>query len=384
MFSGPSVERLHICDEGASGLGTPRRIAHGFWKDLPSLRELSVRLFHVPLNKLTAPNLTHLALEEVGANWQIKIENILGALRGCPLLETFFLSSFGVCGGPTRDHSPVSLPHLRDIEVGGDEVHSGLTTYLLFPQNVAVGFRLQSRYDVLYSGPLANMVATDHALGRIDIRCITLAIGSTDPLDDIGLLVRFEGLCGSLEITYALDIDATVRDVFFGSSGMLFSKHASHMENVRELHIVGNVFGGGQGLHHVHAAMPNLVSVSFFSYEGPQAFTLLTPTDPSLPPFPHLERIMILGPEQGLREMVKTRSDYGVPLKTLVIGRGSGQSEYDYEEDRAALGEFVDDLRIGCPTKIVEWGTENEVLNIWSTTEIPGPVSLNRKPKELG
>ena len=37
----------------------------------------------------------------------------------------------------------------------------------------------------------------------------------------------------------------------------------------------------------------------------------------------------------------------------------------------------MDDLRIGCPTEIVEWGTENEIFNVWSTVEAPDSVSAN-------
>ena len=41
------------------------------------------------------------------------------------------------------------------------------------------------------------------------------------------------------------------------------------------------------------------------------------------------------------------------------------------------LGEFVYDLQVGCPTEIVEWGTENEIFNVWSTVEAPDSVSAN-------
>ena len=41
------------------------------------------------------------------------------------------------------------------------------------------------------------------------------------------------------------------------------------------------------------------------------------------------------------------------------------------------LGEFVGDLCIGCPTEIVEWGAESEILDAWSTIKDLGPVSSN-------
>ena len=77
--------------------------------------------------------------------------------------------------------------------------------------------------------------------------------------------------------------------------------------------------------------------------------------------------------------MAKARRDCGIPLKTLVVGRGSGRSEYDQLDDYTKLGEFVDDLRIGCPTEISQWGIGNAVLNIWPTAETPSPVSPNGK-----
>ena len=74
-------------------------------------------------------------------------------------------------------------------------------------------------------------------------------------------------------------------------------------------------------------------------------------------------------------EATKGRRDYGVPLKTLVVGRGPRRFEYEHLEDYTVLGELVGDLRIGCSTEVLEWGTENEILNIWSTAEFPDPVS---------
>ena len=72
---------------------------------------------------------------------------------------------------------------------------------------------------------------------------------------------------------------------------------------------------------------------------------------------------------------MKARRDYGVPIKTLVVGRGSGGFEYDHLEDYTALEEFVDDLRIGCPTEVLGWGSENEILNFWSAIPSACPVS---------
>jgi len=59
-----------------------------------------------------------------------------------------------------------------------------------------------------------------------------------------------------------------------------------------------------------------------------------------------------------------TEYNLGGALKTLAVGRGAGGFEYDYSDDCAELGEFVDNLRIGYPTEILEWGTGNEILNL--------------------
>jgi len=120
--------------------------------------------------------------------------------------------------------------------------------------------------------------------------------------------------------------------------------------------------------------MPNFVSISF-RCEGHNLLGLLAPINSSLPPFPYLERIVILGQESKLREIAKARKDCGIPLKTIIVGRGPSGFEYDCLEDYTELGQLVDDLRIGCPTEMLEWGIENEILNILSASNAPGPVS---------
>lgn len=109
--------------------------------------------------------------------------------------------------------------------------------------------------------------------------------------------------------------------------------------------------------------------------------------------------------------MAKMRRDHGIPLKTLVVGRPPGGIEhvlecstavdelkdnhpedytalkelkYYHPEDYTGLGEFVEDLRVGCPAKILGWGTENDIFNVWSTVGTPGPVSPNVKSVLLG
>ena len=100
--------------------------------------------------------------------------------------------------------------------------------------------------------------------------------------------------------------------------------------------------------------MPNIVSVSFFHYSGPHISEVVAQTSSLSLPFPHLERVMVLGSELELEEMARRGRDLAVPLKTLVIGEGHGSSEYSHLEDYGVLGGLVDDIRIGCPTKILD------------------------------
>jgi len=375
--SGPSVERLHIhCDGGRR---PKKQAAHEVLQDLPSLRQLYVSLYSIPVDRLVAPNLVHLALDETGCSRAITVPSILGALRNSPRLETLFISNSSVDPRPTRHHSPVSLPYLHSIELGSCEVRSDLVVHLQLPPNIAVGFRMLPVADVASVRgirgdiPLAVVANMQHVLGRIDIRCITLAV---PPYPQVvpDLLVRFEGLQASLEITTQADTYTELPDVFFGPRGILFS-HSPRINNARELLIIGCPFIGNQVLDHINLAMPNIVSISFFHCKAPQVLVLPPQTNPSSPPFLHLERIMVLGPELWLGGMVKARRDCGVPIKTLIVGRGSGGFKYNHMEDYTALEEFVDDLRVGCPTEIFDWGSENEILNVWSAIRKPGPVS---------
>ena len=387
-FSRRSLERLYICSKKVHEWENQGQTTRELWQDLPSLRKLFIRRYPTQIEKLSAPNLAHLALEQTKYGRCPTVQSILDMLRGCPLLETLLITYSEVHQDPTVDHPPVSLPHLRTIELGGEELFSGLTTHLQFPQNAAVGFRMTCWFSEWVDLPLAVEATMQHVLRRIDIRHITLLVASAGPHGGARLLICFEGLSGSLEITSCSSgTNAQIRDVFFGPRGVLFSQ-SPHIEGVKEIHIVGCFFEGDQEAHHIHKAMPNLVSVSFFRCQGSHMFGLLTATNALSPAFPHLERVMVLGSESGLREMAKARRDYGVPLKTLVVGRGPGRSEDDHLEDYTALGKLVGDLHIDCPTEVLEWGTGNEILNVWceilnvwSGTEGYGPVSpSNGKP----
>lgn len=214
------------------------------------------------------------------------------------------------------------------------------------------------------------LASLQHILRRTDIRCITLATpGCYYPLSHI----RFEGLCGSLEITTWGEYNhIQLQDILFGPDGVLFS-HSPRIENVTELHIVGCSFYSGQELDHISKAMPNLASISLFHCD--RTSLLLAPHNPSSPPFPRLERAMVLRLELRLEEMARARRDLGVPLKTLIVGRGPWGSGYNsLGPDYTVIAGLVEDLRIGCPVEILEWGTRNEIHNIWSTIKGSEPL----------
>ena len=383
VYSRPSVERLRIYFETIRGWRNDEQSVHEIWQDLPSLRELFVHRYSIPIDQLNAPNLAHLALEHTGYGREVTVQSILDTLRGCPLLETLLITHSCVSQDPIYDYSPVCLPMLRSIELGSYEVRCGLILYLQFPPDVKVGFRAMLLKDIYGDVPLVVMAPVQHVLGRIDIRCITLA---ASPHHEGGakLLVRFEGLGGSLEIsTCGVYTRTEPQNVLFDPRGVLFS-HSPRIENVRELHLIGCSFKDGQGFYHLNAAMPELVSISFFRCKGSNLLGLLARANPSSPPFPQLENITVLGSESGLRRIAKIRRDRGVPLKTVVVGRGPMRSEYNYLEDYAELGELVGDLRVGCPTEILKWGTGNEISDVWSGSEVPGPVSPNLSLMALG
>ena len=370
------MEQLHIYSERIVGWTAEEETVHDVWQDLPSLRELFVCRYSIPIEKLTAPNLIHLALEHTGSNRNVTIQLVLDMLCGCPLLETLLIIHSSIWRGATHDHSAIRLPNLRSLELGPYEVHCGLTTYLQFPPNVAVGLREMTLPDIHGGAPPGVVATIQHVLRRIDPRYTTLAV---PPRSKPGseLLIRFDGLEGSLEMTTRGVFPGGVQNVLFSPKGVLFSSSLP-IEDVRELHIVGCSFDDSQGFHHIYTAMPNLISISFFHCKGHNLLGLLSPTEYPSPPFPHLEHIMILGPESGLRDIARRRKDCSVPLRTLVIGRGPREFEYNHLDDYAELRELVDDLHIGCPTEILEWETRNEILDIWSAIGVPGPVSPNK------
>ena len=386
--SGPSMERLHISPKEHID---KRQAGRVIWQNFPSLRELLIRKFRIPNGWSSSPNLIHLALEDTWSYQKVTVQSILDVLCGCPLLETLLLVDSGSYLNPTHDTSPVSLPNLRSIELGSFEVRCGLTVCLRFPRNAAVGFRGLTTVDVCQGISPIVMAAMLHVLGKFNIRRITfLTPKFRSHQRKVALLIRFEGLRGSLEIT--ANFNRRSPESYLN---VLLSPSLP-IESTRELHMICWFFDSPErspddrAWSRINATMPNLVSISFSRCMGPYVFGPLTPTDPSSPPFPHLERVMVLGDGKGLREMAKARKDYGVPLKTVVVGRKprglahsirdgfAGSETYmgDHPEDCAGVGEFVDDLCVGCPTEAVEWGAGNEIMNVYSSVGAPA-VSPN-------
>ena len=381
-FSRPSVERLHISvtRSEVSDWELPERPMDGVWQDFSSLRELFIFRYRIPIQELTAPNLTHLALEDVFRNREDNaVQSILALLRRCPLLETLLLNHQGsLLQDASPDYTPVRLPYLHTIEMGRYEVLSGLVTYLDFTQNVAAGLRMMLQRDVCDDAPPVVVATIQHVLRRVDIRCITIATSPPFELDK-GFFTRFEGLQGSLEITLSSQ-ELVSNDTLSGPGGVFFS-HGASIEGVRELHIVGFPFDEVEDLGYICAAMPNVVSISFFNCSEIIP-GLLTPNHHGSLPFPHLERVVLFGPEAELGQVLGRRKELGVPLKTLVIGRGSRDFEYDWG-DYTGLDDFVDEMRAECPMEILDWGVGNETEYIWSTASDPKCVSQIRCPVML-
>ena len=368
-----SLEQLHICSETGYGWAEEAP-AHGIWDHLPSVRELLVSRHLVQIEKLNAPNLIHLALEGTGHRRTVTVPAILDVLCECPLLETLLLSNSGIPPeDASSDQSSVCLPRLRSIELGEDEVRSGLITSLQFSRNIAAGFRVLTSERIYTDDFRATPNPIQHILGRIDSRCITLAASPGHLHREI--FIRFEGPGGSLEITTYGKYSAQPH-VLLALERMLFFPLPG-IENVTELHIIGCSFDRSQMFPRINATMKNIVCISFFNCDESQVYRLLTRTHDSLPPFPHLERIMVFGHESKLEHMARRRRELGVPIKTLVLGRKCRGFQFTRLKDYTDLRELVGHLWAGCPTEIVGWGTGNDILQIWSPTKVP--VSPGRK-----
>ena len=101
-------------------------------------------------------------------------------------------------------------------------------------------------------------------------------------------------------------------------------------------------------------------------------FGLVCPSNYRTFPFPHLERLTVLEPGPGLIRAAQGRKEHGAPLQTVVIGTEHGMYT---REQIIELREFVDEVWVGTPPDISEWSAGNGILDTWSETGIPGPVS---------
>ena len=369
----PHLERLCICVPSFWVCEFQEQTPREVWQGLKSLRELLVYRYSLPIDQFTAPNLVHLALHSPGYRQNVTLRIILDMLHQCPLLETLFISYSNILPpAAPRDHPTACLPYLRNLELGAYELRSGLIAHLDFPKNITAGFWAMSQSDVCGDIPPSVKAAVECVLGRIDIYCITLATHRLSRQESEHFL-RFEGPQGSLEIHVRITDPAELPDIF-GQQGVLFS-HKPRIEEVRELQIVGCYIHNSRASYLLNLAMPNVVSISFFGCNGLHMRGLLAPPRPISLPFPHLERVMVLGSEQGLEDMARRRKDLGAQLKSLVIGRALTEFEYNKLEDYTALEGLVDNLWVGCPTQIFEWLATNEIANVWSMVMTPTEVS---------
>ena len=373
LFSLPmeSMERLHIYSRWALRREGEEQRTDSVWQHLLSLRELFVCRFSVPIGQFTAPNLIHLALENVGDRRDVTTGSILDMLRGSPLLETILIIRYRTSlQETTLDHTPVSLPNLRSIDLGRYEVCSGLITYLRFPQTVAAGFRSLEESDVFGDSiPPMVMASSRHVLGETDTHTFIIASAAPHPYD--ASLIRFERANGSLEITLQLWFDGEV-SAFFGDYGGIISS-APRLDNVKELQLAECYIDPILDVDRLAMAMPNLTSICFFRCRNGDdgMFGLICPSGrhPS-PPFPHLKHLTVAQPGHGLIQVAQERKKYGVPLQTVVIE--PWPRLYTPEQIRE-LREFVDDVRVEIPSGVSGWSTG--ILDVWPEGGTAGPVS---------
>ena len=257
------------------------------WKGFPSLCELFISQHVIKfIDRLSTPNLVHLTLELLVTNSWIN-----------------------------QDRSP--FLYLCNIELSVGEVRSGLETHLQFLQHVAADFRMLSVIVTDAHGNVSppTITAVQYMLRRTNVYSITLTIPS-DSQSPLYLLIRFEGPQGSLETTIYCADHARFQNVLFGSGGVAPSL-SRRIDSVRELRIAGCSFDDDQGLDHQGGhAEPRL---HIHRLRGTSRSSQPTPL---LPPFQHLERIMVLGSELGLGGVARARRDCGVPLTTVIIRQG--------------------------------------------------------------
>ena len=109
-----------------------------------SLRKLPISGFFVLISRITTPSLAHLFLENmISCSSCTTEQSILDVLRRCSQLETVLVNILSGQSHTLQSSrcTPVTLPKLRNIELGYGEFEVGPILLLRFPSTVAAGFR---------------------------------------------------------------------------------------------------------------------------------------------------------------------------------------------------------------------------------------------------
>ena len=361
-LTAPSLEELVLSVDEDRGASWGHNIIVDIQGEFRSMRKLSISGFFVLIDRITAPNLIHLSLENTTSTPRITVPFVLNMLRGCLQLETVLISILSdrrrTRAGP-HSYNPVTLQKLHSIELGCTEAQAGLVIPLLFPPGVAVGFR-----GIPANEETCPRESIQHVLATVDIKSVTLAYIQHEDIGDDTYLIRFEGPVGSLEI-FTLGGD---RDPF-GRDGPLLS-HSPRLENVKTLHIMG-CYISNKTFAIIASAMCNLVSINFIG-RNVHAGSLI-PTDSSPALFPHLENVAGL-PARELARIARARKKHGMSLKSL-SGHDDSRRTAKYLED---LGKLAEDVRICQCTDLTERWTSNALPDAWDAAGDRVPVSTER------
>ena len=112
--------------------------------------------------------------------------------------------------------------------------------------------------------------------------------------------------------------------------------------------------GSRRPVPHVNAAISNLMFISPCNCDVRCLLVLLAPMNVSSPPLPHLERVMVLGPETGSEKMVRRTKSLSVP--PLVFGREPIVIRALIERLHGTKRSRRRSTGIGHPTETLEWG----------------------------
>ena len=169
--------------------------------------------------------------------------------------------------------------------------------------------------------------------------------------------------------TYPATYEA-IQPTLFGLGRALFSHlpHSLPIENVRERHIIGYSSVGDEALclsyrhrHRFHLLLSSRRACSARTACANQPFVASIPASGTCNGSRTGIRVGRGG--KGEKELLRTAQNcYGW------TGVPEGSSTTMWRIGRAK--SFVDEFHTGRPTKILEWGSESEILNIWSTIEL--------------